>query len=216
MAVAPQAPAFIATAARPLPCTKQPGLFHAPEGGAGADGRFRAAVDLCLDCPLMIACRDWAREHRQPGVWGGETDEERTAAGYASTLLAPTTQRPRPPCGTQAGAMWHRRYDTTGVCIRCRQAASDAERRRKEVRRREIAAEWPPRLTDREKELLSLLAISLSRKEIAQRMGISRKSVDVNVTRIRAKLRVFEIDDLVRVGREHGGADQPSRELAAA
>ena len=27
-------------------------------------------------------CRDWAREHREYGFWGGESEEERAAAGF--------------------------------------------------------------------------------------------------------------------------------------
>ena len=27
-------------------------------------------------------CRQWAREHREYGFWGGESEEERAAAGY--------------------------------------------------------------------------------------------------------------------------------------
>jgi WhiB family redox-sensing transcriptional regulator len=30
----------------------------------------------------MKACRGWARENREYGFWGGESEEERAAAGF--------------------------------------------------------------------------------------------------------------------------------------
>jgi hypothetical protein len=39
------------------------------------------AKSLCTDCELMRACRRYARDHREWGTWGGETNEERAAAG---------------------------------------------------------------------------------------------------------------------------------------
>ena len=73
-------PAFV------QPCKTKSHLFHAPHGertdNPERDQRIAEAVDLCLDCPLMIACRDLGRALRERGVWGGETDDERAAAGY--------------------------------------------------------------------------------------------------------------------------------------
>ena len=72
------------------PCTTvNPELFHAPAGervdSPSALTRIAAARNVCLDCPVMVACRDYAREHQEWGIWGGETDEERFAAGFGST-----------------------------------------------------------------------------------------------------------------------------------
>ena len=46
--------------------------------------RENQARAICTTCPALIACRRWAREHREIGVWGAETDEQRIAAGYPS------------------------------------------------------------------------------------------------------------------------------------
>jgi DNA-binding CsgD family transcriptional regulator len=165
----------------------------------------------------MIACRDWARINRQSGVWGAETDEERADAISASeALLAPAVERNRPDCGTPAGSMWHRRYDPDGPCSRCKQAACDADRERRQRRKKEIAAQWPPQLAPREQTVLEHLAAGLTRKDMAQAMGVQRKTIDVNVTRLRAKLRVFEVDDLLRVARELSLIGPVARELVAA
>jgi WhiB family redox-sensing transcriptional regulator len=31
---------------------------------------------------VLEQCRDWAREQREYGFWGGESEEERAAAGF--------------------------------------------------------------------------------------------------------------------------------------
>jgi WhiB family redox-sensing transcriptional regulator len=65
-------------------CEGQPKLFFA---GAGERPEARAvreaqARNVCRSCPVLVECRDWAREHREYGFWGGESEEERAAAGY--------------------------------------------------------------------------------------------------------------------------------------
>jgi WhiB family redox-sensing transcriptional regulator len=39
-----------------------------------------------VECPVIEACRAWARERREYGFWGGESEEERAAAGYPVSL----------------------------------------------------------------------------------------------------------------------------------
>lgn len=41
------------------------------------------AIELCRACDSRLQCRDYAREHREFGFWGGENEETRTNAGYA-------------------------------------------------------------------------------------------------------------------------------------
>ncbi|MFI9204019.1 WhiB family transcriptional regulator [Streptomyces sp. NPDC053048] len=71
-----------------LPCTDQPELFFPPdrqEPPAEQAARVTAAKALCFRCPVRVACRDWALEHHEWGVWGGRTEGEQ---GYR-----PTTRR---------------------------------------------------------------------------------------------------------------------------
>ena len=35
------------------------------------------AKDICIECPMMVACRDYAIKHENHGVWGGTSAEER-------------------------------------------------------------------------------------------------------------------------------------------
>src|SRR5476649_2540917 len=65
-------------------CGGQTDLFFAPAGERPEARVVReaAARSVCADCPVLLECRDWAREHREYGYWGGESEEERAAAGY--------------------------------------------------------------------------------------------------------------------------------------
>ena len=44
--------------------------------------REAQAREVCAMCAVLDDCRDWARRHREYGFWGGESEEERAAAGY--------------------------------------------------------------------------------------------------------------------------------------
>ena len=44
--------------------------------------RERAARGVCESCSVLIACRERARTGRENGFWGGESEEERAAAGF--------------------------------------------------------------------------------------------------------------------------------------
>lgn len=65
-------------------CEGRTELFFAPAGErpearAVREGKARS---VCAECEVNIACRDWAREHREYGFWGGESEEDRAAAGF--------------------------------------------------------------------------------------------------------------------------------------
>lgn len=66
-------------------CIGRTELFFAPLGER-PETRVRREVQaraLCESCPVMLACRADARTNRESGFWGGESEEERAAAGYA-------------------------------------------------------------------------------------------------------------------------------------
>lgn len=56
-----------------------------------------AAVDACMDCPLMMSCRKWALEQGQSvhGVVGGLTQEERGGHVTRVTISDPTDRGPQ-------------------------------------------------------------------------------------------------------------------------
>lgn len=57
------------------------------------DRREAAARALCLGCNVRDECCEFARVHHEYGFWGGESEDERHAAGYR--LLAPIGVRSR-------------------------------------------------------------------------------------------------------------------------
>ena len=65
-------------------CQGQNDLFFAPAGERPETRNVREAKAraVCNNCEVLAPCRQWAREHREYGFWGGESEEERAAAGY--------------------------------------------------------------------------------------------------------------------------------------
>lgn len=199
-------PAFLARARTPLPCTSQPCLFHTPDGHAAEreapnPARVEEAKNLCLDCPLMLDCRDWARSRGETGVWGGEDDAERAASG--ASLRVDTY---RPDCGTEAGAKWHRRNDADGKpCLRCRAAENLAHRAREEARR----AGLPPKRkkaapTPRDVAMLRVWAVAPDQRHVANALGITPRSVSSRLSRLRRKLGVTTDAELLAAARKAG------------
>jgi WhiB family transcriptional regulator, redox-sensing transcriptional regulator len=60
-------------------CKGQTHLFFAPFGEPAEPREAREALarSICMACPVLEPCRDWARRHREQGFWGGENDEQR-------------------------------------------------------------------------------------------------------------------------------------------
>ena len=65
-------------------CAGQTKLFFAPPGERPEARAVREsqARAVCRTCEVMADCRQWARQNREYGFWGGESEEERAAAGY--------------------------------------------------------------------------------------------------------------------------------------
>ena len=65
-------------------CTGRTELFFAPAGERpeARVGREAMARSICSGCEALFECRNWARENREYGFWGGESEEERAAAGF--------------------------------------------------------------------------------------------------------------------------------------
>jgi len=57
-----------------------------PERRARREAEARA---LCESCPVREPCRGWARANHEYGFWGGESEEERAAAGYRAAISLP-------------------------------------------------------------------------------------------------------------------------------
>jgi WhiB family redox-sensing transcriptional regulator len=65
-------------------CIGQTDLFFAP-AGERPEARILREVHaraICRGCAVLEPCRQWARDNREYGFWGGESEEERAAAGF--------------------------------------------------------------------------------------------------------------------------------------
>jgi WhiB family redox-sensing transcriptional regulator len=70
-------------------------LFFPPpaERPQARDRRETAARQVCGQCHVRTECQQFARQHHEYGFWGGESEDERHAAGYR--LIAPIGVRAR-------------------------------------------------------------------------------------------------------------------------
>ena len=65
-------------------CRGKTTLFFGP-GNERPEARARRealAGRYCAVCPVQDMCRSWARSAGENGYWGGESEEQRAAAGY--------------------------------------------------------------------------------------------------------------------------------------
>ena len=65
-------------------CLSKSELFFAPPGERRTRRTKREALakSYCDNCQVLLACRSWARENREHGFWGGESEEQRAMLGY--------------------------------------------------------------------------------------------------------------------------------------
>lgn len=70
-------------------------LFFPPpaERPQARDRREAAAKSVCGECSVNGTCREFARTNHEYGYWGGESEDERHAAGFR--LIAPIGVRAR-------------------------------------------------------------------------------------------------------------------------
>lgn len=57
--------------------------------------RERIAKKICEECPSMLQCREYARSSGEMGFWGGESEDERYAAGFIRDRVLERRDRAR-------------------------------------------------------------------------------------------------------------------------
>lgn len=84
-------------------CRGKSELFFAPfaERPEARARREAHARTICAGCEVRDPCKSYARHNRELGFWGGESEAERAAAGFAPTT--PIIGRRR-PAGLAASA----------------------------------------------------------------------------------------------------------------
>jgi WhiB family transcriptional regulator, redox-sensing transcriptional regulator len=84
-------PDWLASAA----CKGQTEHFFAPHGeqAEAREAREVVARQICRSCSVILECRDYARDNREQGFWGGENDEQRLEARRRARRAAPVVLR---------------------------------------------------------------------------------------------------------------------------
>ncbi len=72
-------------------CYGIPTLMFFPDPGATADAF--AALRICHGCPIVDACRSYAIDTFQVGIWGGTTDRQRERIRRRRTTPSRTQRR---------------------------------------------------------------------------------------------------------------------------
>jgi WhiB family redox-sensing transcriptional regulator len=77
-------------------CRGKSDLFFAPfaERPEARARREAHARTICQACDVQNPCKTYARQNRELGFWGGESEAERASAGFAPTT--PIIGRRRP------------------------------------------------------------------------------------------------------------------------
>ena len=78
-------------------CRGRSELFFAPhaERPQSRVRREARARQVCSRCPVLLECRSFARSYREYGFWGGESEDERAAAGYPVPASVGSRRRAR-------------------------------------------------------------------------------------------------------------------------
>jgi DNA-binding NarL/FixJ family response regulator len=161
---------------------------EAPDGAVAAD----LVAAACPDVVLMDLSMP-----RMDGVSATRAVLER-CPGTAVIVLTSFVDRERVGAAIAAGAVGYLLKDgvprevVDGVRAAARgESPLDPKAARLLIQNR--AAERPgPALTDREREVLTLLAEGLANKQIARRLGITERTVKAHLTRIYAALGVSD------------------------
>jgi two-component system response regulator FixJ len=80
-----------------------------------------------------------------------------------------------------------------------RQAFLRFESRKKELGRKTAILERYKTLTPREKEIMAFIVEGISNKDLAERLQISNRTIEVHRSRIMRKMRAHSLPDLVRM-----------------
>ncbi|MFG2526135.1 WhiB family transcriptional regulator [Streptomyces sp. NPDC048527] len=182
------APPFLSRLNSSVPCTEQPQLFHPPDNGNNDHGsrglqRTRKAKSLCRACAVMYACRQWARDQGEFGIWGAETDLQRLEAGYRTTVH-----------GAQAKSLANRN------------STPEVRTEPQTTMRRPAAAPTrprPPRLTPVEAAVLRALSEGISADDLHAELARSHSTVVRALDGLQRKLKT-DITGLVCTARESG------------
>lgn len=172
-----------------------------------ATALFASAEDF-----LSAIQADWAgcvfADIRMPGKSGLELQLELAARGIPIPVVIVTAhgnvENARLAFKAQALDFLEKPFDEEGPVDAVEAAFAKERMRLASSRESERREQRLSKLTDRERQVVSLVSQGLPNGEIAQRLGISPRTVEVHKARILAKLDARNIAELMRMTLETG------------
>ena len=139
---------------------------------------------------------------RMPGKSGLQLQQELEALGNIMPIIILTGHADVPVAirAMKAGAFdFLEKPYTDGELLRsiCDALALDRERERSAAEKAAVRAQFE-RLTDREREVMSCVVEGLTNKSVADRLGISEKTVEIHRARVMRKTGSRSLSELVR------------------
>lgn len=168
---------------------------------------YRVALFADAESFLDAFQTDWAgcviADLRMPGMTGIELQAELRRRGSPLRFIIITAHgdvaTARSAFQAQAVDFLEKPFEHTEL-VKAIETAFSAEQRRLEQDRRQTAdREKLAALTEREREVLQLVARGLHAKEIARELGISPRTVEVHKARVMDKLGARNVAELVRL-----------------
>lgn len=149
---------------------------------------------------------------RMPGMDGLELQKRLNAIGSNLPVVVMTghgdVESAREAFKAQAVDFLEKPLDQARLMAALDEALSQCESRRREDERRETFIRLLATLTPREREVMEMIVAGGHNRDIAERLGISPRTVEVHKARVMQKLQVEGVAHLVRLslGAAGGGA----------
>jgi RNA polymerase sigma factor (sigma-70 family) len=167
---------------------------------------YRTAMFACAEDFLAAWKPDWSgcvlADLRMPGMDGLELQATMSERGIDMPVVIITAHgdvhAARTAFRANAVDFLEKPFDDRGPVAAVRAAF---ERERDRLLERETRARQSERLatlTDREREVLALLVDGLTNLEVAARLGISARTVEVHKARVLAKMSARNVAELIR------------------
>lgn len=168
---------------------------------------YRTAVYASAEAFMSAYRPDWTgcvvADLRPPGKSGIELQTQLLALGSTLPIVIITAHGDVPTARAafqaQAVDFLEKPFDDAELCAAINAAFSLEQRRIGHADDLRDDAERLAKLTAREREVMEHATLGLHAKEIATRLGISPRTVEVHKTRLMAKLGVRNVAELVRL-----------------
>jgi RNA polymerase sigma factor (sigma-70 family) len=172
---------------------------------------FESAEAFLAVCASVPAHSCVVADIRMPGMDGIQLQEELARRGVALPLIFLTGHGDIPMSvrAIKAGAIDFLTKPITGQALlrSVQEALRESDRLNENAEKNESATARMALLTEREREVMELAIKGMSNKEIARRLGISHRTVEIHKARVMHKTDSDSLLDLARIADAAGLAD---------